>query len=300
MAAFLARAFVFFLWLGAVAAQEPEKYPFRLDTQKDKNGVTFWARNDGVSPVSVILRLGNMENLRSDEPLPVLAVIPPNSSKKVLRVERLEPGPWRYQSKWGWRAGDYRSKHDPNARYRVPWADGTTRVIGQAPGGRITTHDNAWSRDAVDVGMPQGTPVLAARGGLVVRAFGEFSEGGLEPRYKNKANTVRVLHDDGTMGEYVHFMHKGVAVKVGERVEAGRILGFSGSTGYSRGPHLHFAVLRLQRTEDQLEYVSEPFSFYIGNPAHVFSPRSGQMVPADYAAPGSEPKMRAIRGQALN
>ena len=285
-------AFLLVLFLAFAAAAE-EKYPFTLDVQKDRDGATFWGRNDGPAPVSVLIRFPVQENLRSDEALPAAAVVPPRSSKKIVRLSRMEErGAWRYESSWSWRAGDYTARPDPQARYRVPWLDGRAFTIGQAPGGRITTHDNPWSRDAIDINMPEGTPVLAARDGVVIRTVDEYSEGRLDESLRDKANIVRVLHDDGTMGEYVHLMHRGVAVKVGERVAAGRILGYSGSTGFSAGPHLHFAILRVAREGDRFQYVSQPFEFYVGTPAYVFFPKTGMVVPADYAAPGAAPRMR--------
>jgi len=288
----MARIGILLFWLLAAAASAEEKYPFTLDVQKDRDGATFWGRNDGPAPVSVVIRLPVQENLRSDEPLPATAVVPAHSSRKIVRVSRLDArGSWRYESSWSWRAGDVNARPDPQARYRVPWMDGRAFTIGQAPGGRITTHTEPWSREAIDVNMPEGTPVLAARAGVVIRAVDEYSEGRLDPALLDKANLVRVLHDDGTMGEYLHFKHAGVAVKEGERVAAGRILGYSGSTGFSAGPHLHFAIIRVARSGDGLGYVSEPFSFYVGTPAYVFFPKTGMVVPAEYASPGAQPKM---------
>src|SRR5258706_1376287 len=160
--------------------------------------------------------------------------------------------------------------------------DGRTFRIGQAPGGLITTHNTPWTRDAVDISMPVGTPVVAARGGTVIQAVGAFPDGGEEPALREKANAVRVLHEDGTSGEYLHFMHLGVAVREGEAVAAGKLLGYAGSTGFSGRPHLHFAVTRVLLQGDALPLVSEPFSVYVGNPAHVFLPKTRLVVPAGY------------------
>jgi murein DD-endopeptidase MepM/ murein hydrolase activator NlpD len=73
--------------------------------------------------------------------------------------------------------------------------------------------------------------------------------------FASRANFVRVLHDDGSMGMYAHLEYYGVGVKVGQRVAAGDLLGLSGNTGYSTGPHLHFAVL----VNDGTQEVSVPF-----------------------------------------
>lgn len=91
--------------------------------------------------------------------------------------------------------------------------------------------------------MPEGTPVLAAREGLVVGTEDKFDINGSDKdKYANFANFVIVKHPDGTFGEYDHLQKGGVAVKTGQTVKKGDILGYSGNTGFSTGPHLHFFV----------------------------------------------------------
>ena len=55
-------------------------------------------------------------------------------------------------------------------------------------------------------------------------------------------NFVRILHDDGTMGVYLHLMKGSVSVREGQRVETGSLLARSGNTGNSTGPHRHLAI----------------------------------------------------------
>lgn len=147
---------------------------------------------------------------------------------------------------------------DPRARaqdwlYRLPFAlrgDGGVRV-DQPPGGRFS-HDDDENRDAIDFALPEGTPVLAARAGRVMQVQDRFRGNGLDPlRDRERANFIRVLHDDGSMAVYAHLRADGVLVRHGQQVEAGQRIGLSGNTGYSAAPHLHFVVqlnrgLRLQ------------------------------------------------------
>jgi murein DD-endopeptidase MepM/ murein hydrolase activator NlpD len=88
--------------------------------------------------------------------------------------------------------------------------------------------------------MPEGTPIVAARGGIVVKTENQQTGRGNNP----SGNFVRILHDDGTMGVYLHLMKGSVAVNEGGRVAAGTFLARSGNTGNSTGPHLHFVVQR--------------------------------------------------------
>ena len=75
---------------------------------------------------------------------------------------------------------------------------------------------------------------------MVVKTENHQSGRGNNP----SGNYVRILHDDGTMGVYLHLMRGSVAVREGQRVEAGMQIGRSGNTGNSTGPHLHFVVQR--------------------------------------------------------
>src|SRR6185295_3881569 len=61
--------------------------------------------------------------------------------------------------------------------------------------------------------------------------------------------TIRTLaavtkSTDGTLGHYVHLKKAGCQVHIGDKVTVGQWIGLSGNTGYSTGPHLHFAVFK--------------------------------------------------------
>ena len=92
---------------------------------------------------------------------------------------------------------------------------------------------------AIDFQMPIGTPVVAAREGEVVAARGDFEDGNGED---TKENFVFVRHADGSIGRYFHLTRGGALVKAGDRIKQGQVIGLSGNTGQSAGPHLHFDV----------------------------------------------------------
>jgi len=85
----------------------------------------------------------------------------------------------------------------------------------------------------IDLGAAKGTPVRAAADGVVIAAGAQAENDG---RY---GITVIIDHG-GQQSLYAHL--DSVAVKIGERVAAGRTIGAVGETGLATGPHLHFEV----------------------------------------------------------
>ena len=77
--------------------------------------------------------------------------------------------------------------------YRLPWPEGRTFMFSQAPGGIITTHTARDNVHAVDIPMPEGTPVLAARGGTVTEAEWRHGSGAAEDPLTDGGNFVLVL-----------------------------------------------------------------------------------------------------------
>ena len=92
--------------------------------------------------------------------------------------------------------------------------------------------------------MPVGTPVLAAREGVVVSIKDQFEKGGANRKFEDCANMIVIQHPDGTMAHYCHLSPRSAKVKLGEKVRAGDLLAASGNTGFTSGPHLHFAVFK--------------------------------------------------------
>jgi murein DD-endopeptidase MepM/ murein hydrolase activator NlpD len=166
--------------------------------------------------------------------------------------------------------------------YRLPWPEGLSFMFIQAPGGRITTHFTQATLHAVDIGMPVGMPVLAARAGVVEAVDASQGADALGDPLSYEGNFVRVRHADGTAAIYAHLRHQGVAVAVGQAVRSGQLLGYSGASGDVLEAQLHFAVTR---EEDSL-----PFRFYVGSPPVAFSPRAALRVTASYSGPAPVPR----------
>jgi murein DD-endopeptidase MepM/ murein hydrolase activator NlpD len=175
--------------------------------------------------------------------------------------------------------------------YRLPWPEGSSFMFTQVHGGRITTHFTKATLHAVDIGMPEGTPVLAARTGIVEALQADHGASEDEGPLTYEGNFVRVRHADGTAATYAHLKYRGVTVVVGDAIEVGQLLGVSGSSGDVVEPHLHFAVTRVHvNSSGWREEVSIPVKFHVGAPTIAFAPRAALIARADYSRAVDAPR----------
>lgn len=95
----------------------------------------------------------------------------------------------------------------------------------------------------IDLAAPTGAPIKAAMGGKVAAT-------GTNPTY---GKYIILQHDDGYQSMYAHLNRIGVSK--GDGITEGQLIGEVGSTGYSTGPHLHFAIFRRGAALDPLKYL---------------------------------------------
>jgi len=135
--------------------------------------------------------------------------------------------------------------------YRLPFNDdGKWESAGNADDPSGKGHGAA-QYYAWDFGHEEGGEVRVARGGLVIDAKNNIGFNTTKPPYdtakhKNKyggGNSVVIRHRDNTAASYGHMIKGSVLLKKGDVVVQGQMIGKSGNTGNSYGPHLHFEVL---------------------------------------------------------
>ena len=107
-----------------------------------------------------------------------------------------------------------------------------------SPGGVGTTY-----HEGIDIAVPEGTPIRAAKGGTVVIAAYTGGYG----------NYTCIDHGGGLSTCYGH--QSGYAVSAGQSVTQGQVIGYSGNTGASTGPHVHFEVRVNGAAQDPLGYL---------------------------------------------
>lgn len=91
--------------------------------------------------------------------------------------------------------------------------------------------------NGMDIGAPVGTPVVAAQGGKVIAVDDNDLSKSRKYQY---GKYVLIAHDNNFTTLYAHLSRQ--SVRVGDVVKLGDLIGYSGSTGYSTGPHLHFGL----------------------------------------------------------
>ncbi|PKM36573.1 MAG: peptidase M23, partial [Gammaproteobacteria bacterium HGW-Gammaproteobacteria-10] len=223
----------------------------------DKRRPTYAIRNDYGGPVQVEVAFVEQENVLAEPALPHRFIVHPGLSKTLLEISEAQPqAGFRFTVTYRYAIGppltDYQSRH----AYLLPFADGESFQITQGFEGEFS-HTDPENRYAVDIAMPVGTPIHAARSGVVMDVERDFFEGGVKPAYGQKANRIRILHDDGSMAVYAHLELEKTQVYPGLRVEAGQLIAYSGNTGFTTGPHLHFAV----QINSDMALTSVPFVF---------------------------------------
>jgi len=222
-----------------------------LDIKKQKGTDVVFVRNDLYAPVEVALAFTGMSNVRGAPAQTIRRVLPARSNTRLALLTAISGGkPLVYTPQFHYSLGDPTGTAQ-GYRYPLPWRGGPFR-LSQGANGQYS-HYGPKNKYAMDIAMPVGTPIIAARAGVVVKTENAQSGRGNDA----SGNFVRVLHDDGTMGVYLHLKQGSVSVREGQRVAVGSPLALSGNTGNSSGPHLHFVVQR--NTGEGL--VSIPYQF---------------------------------------
>ncbi len=219
----------------------------KLMTNRIGNEWVFTVTNSFACPVQVQLLFTNAKGEREALHL----VVPAYSEQVVLSLTNKMAPVFRFSYELG----------DPfvepeDVEYWLPLAPGQVVRVTQGYNTRFSHKGkNAYS---IDFALAIGTPVYAARDGVVVMTKSNGVRGGNRKAYRGHANYVIIYHNDGTFAHYVHLKYRGVVVKPGDVVRAGQLIGYSGNTGWTKGPHLHFMVTRA----GYMDRFSIPTRFY--------------------------------------
>lgn len=231
---------------------------FYVDKDKAQGKNHLVVRNPFHAPIQVELR--SPQSPRKSNIIPALG-----QKKLVSAAGAIEPFTYK------WQLGDPNMAPGPQ-EYQLPADHLGCYRITQAFDGKFS-HQGDHSRYAVDIALPVGTAIKAARAGTVIAVKDDYHMGGVDKFFLDKANYVRILHEDGTFALYGHILLGTAAVSVGDKITAGTTLARSGSSGYSSGPHLHFVIHR--NSDFKMRSVSFQF---VSNRNQRFVPIAGQRL----------------------
>jgi len=237
--------------------------------QANDGQVILSARNPSQVPITFTMDIDYQRLTPSREPT-FTETLAPGESRAVISLQRRNEnreGRYWYTTKCS--IGNKNADHDDSVIYLMPYETGKSYRVLQGYGSSFS--HKGLETYAVDFNMREGTPVRAARAGIVADVEESHSRGCWEDGCGRFANYIVIVHEDETTGEYYHLQKNGALVEPGDYVTAGQQIGLSGNTGHTTMPHLHFGVYR---ADDWGREQSIPVRFITAD-GIVDRPRSG-------------------------
>lgn len=249
------------------------------------------AVNNEPFEIFLILDFPRLEGLTPDTELPVVIPIHVGVNEHIYTLSpKPEARRLSYSSQYNFLFGNPLTTKPDNTWYYFPYKHGTKHRISQGWHGDFS--HGGQNEYAIDFDLDKGEEIYAARGGMVISIKEDSQRGGLGRQYDKFTNFVMIRHIDGTFGNYAHIDFNGVIVAVGDEVNTGELIAYSGDTGNLSGPHLHFDV-RIPTLEGEM--MSIPFSFR-GLDGEELIPQTGHSY---YASFEGGPSFEVINGADL-
>ncbi|MBD9358520.1 M23 family metallopeptidase [Methylomonas sp. EbA] len=231
-----------------------------LEKTADQLRPSFFALNAYPGPVELAVDWRERENVSANPDLPRRFVVESGQSGSLFSlIPNERAGSYSVNLQYSYVIGRPLPGYVSQTLYKPPLSAGAQFQITQAFNGPYSHHDQQ-NRYAVDIMMPVDTPIYAARGGIVLEVENDYLGNGTSQTYATKANSIRILHEDGSMAVYAHLALEKAQVSPGMQVVTGQLIAYSGNTGLTTGPHLHFAV----QINRGMELISVPFQFSDG------------------------------------
>ncbi len=228
-----------------------------LEKTGAKDKPEYFAINNYHGPVEIEISLNENDNVIATPTLPHRFNVHPGQSDILFKMAGENKfKSWHYSLHYRYTLGSSSAQHDKQADYLPPFSKESSFQISQAFAG-VFSHTDSQNYYAVDIAMPENTAVHAARTGIVMEVNNDYFNSGTKQAYKSRANSIRILHGDGSMAIYAHLALEKANVYPGLKVKSGQLIAYSGNTGFSSGPHLHFSI----QVNKGMELTSVPFKF---------------------------------------
>lgn len=200
------------------------------------DGATLYGVNLSNAPLTVNLELTTRQNVGTNPQVPFVTTLGPKEKRALVKVSQRDYyQAWRFNFEYFYTFGSAKAQHDDSWVYSLPFEAGTSHPLLVTVAGNVPIYIFE---------MDEDTPVHCSRSGKVVYTESRYSQRSSESDAWLRTNRVVIRHDDGTLGTYNHLRPQGVAVRVGEWVDVGSVVGYSGQTGNCAGPMLSFQVFR--------------------------------------------------------
>ncbi len=250
----------FIVTLNSFSQNKDELFDVYNVRNEEDGSTVVYATNRYLCDESVLITFNALKNMKADVELPYRTVVPAGAKEyKLFTLTIKNPtkgSQLGYITKFC-HGNAFDGKHDNKYIYTIPYQEGEQYSVGQAYGGKFS-HFMKGKTHAIDFTMDEGTPICAARDGVVIFVKADSDKHGKTYKYQEYGNYITIYHKDGTMANYFHIKKKGSKVKVGDKVKAGEVIALSGNTGWSSGPHLHFQVFSF---DEKMEVKSIPTKF---------------------------------------
>ncbi|SIS81495.1 Murein DD-endopeptidase MepM and murein hydrolase activator NlpD, contain LysM domain [Kaistella chaponensis] len=248
--------FVLFFLLIHVFLLSQEKWNLRFYHEINNREISIYADNNEPMPMSSQFDF-KLTNLTSTFANKGIVVIPEKTKKFLITVlKEIKPNSsnsFSYTTIYNF-GNALQENYDSGYIYSLPYEKGKTQSIFQGYNGKFS-HQNEF---ALDFNLKTGSAILASREGIVVQVVNNNTQNCPNISCAKYNNKILIMHSDGTFADYSHLKFQGAVVKKGEFIKKDQLLGYSGSTGFASGPHLHFAVF-MNRTDGKRIFIETKF-----------------------------------------
>lgn len=244
------------LVLFVISIKSYSQIKLKIYNDKIKGGYQIFADNQEYCPVAVKIDF-TLKNMSSSMGNHKIFVIPPRSERNFIsELKLIKNGKYgfSYQSKFNY--GNPALKIDTSYVYTLPFKATNSFKISQGYFGK-GTHIR---ERALDFSLPIGTPIYAAREGVVVKVVDKNTKTCYKKECAKFNNVIIIFHKDGSFSDYAHIDTNSAQVKVGQQVLKGQLIAKSGNIGWSSGPHLHFCVYT--QILSKRKFYETKFQFY--------------------------------------
>lgn len=220
----------------------------KLYSEKIDNSFNLLVDNDEFCPISIKIDL-ELTNMSSSNGNHKIFVVPAKAKGFLIsKIQVIKPnGGGGYKTKSQANYGDSSVSKPVDYNYSLPFQKGKSFTIYQGYNGSFS-HQN---ENSLDFTMPIDTKITAARDGVLVKVVENNDQNCADKSCASFNNYILMYHNDGTFSQYVHLKQDGAIVQEGDIIKENDIIGYSGNTGWSNGPHLHFMVF-IQKIDKQV------------------------------------------------